>query len=56
MSTAAATPADPPAISRSGQSVMPRELETPDTFALGQIDITHRRFADRPVRDLLRDW
>ena len=49
MSTAAATPADPTRHFAFWPKRIPRELETPDTSLWANLDITHRRYADRPA-------
>ncbi len=49
MSTAAATPADPTRHFAFWPKRQPRELDTPDTSLWTNLDITHRRYADRPA-------
>ena len=49
MSTAAATPADPTRHFAFWPKRQPRELDTPDTSLWANLDITHRRYADRPA-------
>jgi len=49
MSNPAATPADPTRHFAFWPKRLPRELATPDTSLWANLDITHRRYPDRPA-------